>query len=80
MVGRDLEPSISTLIVRRVLNPLSHHLPRRNLYESAHRSMTDPDDSTMAASEDAGTEFKQVEPKNKSKRLKTTLAARIPVQ
>jgi len=42
--------------------------------------MTDTDDSTMAASEAAGTAFKQVECKNKSKRLKTTLVARIPVQ
>ncbi len=42
--------------------------------------MTDTDDSTMAASEAAGTEFKQVGPKKKSKRLKTTPAARIPVQ
>jgi len=42
--------------------------------------MTDTDDSTMAASKATGTEFKQVGPKKKSKRLKTTLAARIPVQ
>jgi len=42
--------------------------------------MTDTDDSTMAAAEAAGTAFKQVESKNKSKRLKTTPVARIPVQ
>jgi len=42
--------------------------------------MTDTDDSTMAASEAAGTNFKQVGPKKKSKRLKTTLAAQILVQ
>jgi len=42
--------------------------------------MTDTDDSTMAASEAAGTEFKQVGPKKKSKRLKTTLKPWIPVK
>jgi len=42
--------------------------------------MTDTDDSTMVASKAAGSDFKQVGPKKKSKRLKTTPAARIPVQ
>jgi len=42
--------------------------------------MTDTDDSTMAALKAAGTKFKQVGPKKKSKRLKTTPAARISVQ
>jgi len=44
------------------------------------RSMTQTDDSTMAASEAAGTTFKRAERKNKSKRLKTAPVERIPVQ
>jgi len=42
--------------------------------------MTDTDDSTMAASEAAGTTFKNVGPKNKYKQLKPTLVVQIPVQ
>ncbi len=42
--------------------------------------MTDTDDSTMAASVATGTAFKQVEPRNKSKRLKMTPATRNSVQ
>ncbi len=42
--------------------------------------MTNTGDSTMAASEAASTNFKQAGPKKKSKRLKTTPAARILVQ
>jgi len=42
--------------------------------------MTQTDDSTMAASEAAGTAFKRAERKNKSKRLKTAPVERIPVQ
>ncbi len=42
--------------------------------------MTDADDSTMAASEAAGTAFKKVGPRNRSKRLKPTPVARNPVQ
>jgi len=42
--------------------------------------MTNTNDSTMVASKAASTNFKHVGPKKKSKRLKTTPAARIPVQ
>jgi len=42
--------------------------------------MTHNDDSTMAASEAAGTAFKEVTRKNKSKRLKTAPVQKTPVQ
>ncbi len=45
----------------------------------ARRSMTHNDDSTMAASEAAGAPFKEVECKNKSKRLKPTTEQKIAV-
>jgi len=67
-------------IVWSILNSLSHPFPHRKLFESTRRSMAKTDDSTMVASEATGTAFKQVEPKNKSKRLKTSLVVQILIQ
>jgi len=46
----------------------------------ACRSMTNYDDSTMAASKAVGPLFKEVLHPNKSKRLKTALVQKSPVQ